>query len=370
MKNTIKSILAILLAIAVIFSVAGCGNKDTVSDSTAVNDDFFTDDTENTISGDSADATDTSSADASTTTSANNSSATQDKNPTANKTGGKSWKDVLTSMPKSLRGTTVTVMNWNPMSEYTGAAAAIKEFEKQTGITVKWQTIDMGIYTTRLASMVASNTAPDVVKTCTPIPSWMQSFQPIEAAGYDFSDEAWDKAVMQDYTINGKTYAVSLKNTHLGSVTMMFYNKDIISKYDYEDPYKLWKNGKWTMNKFLDMCRDYKKDSNAEIACTGTDWNELTELYGFAGPVGYDGKKYYSNLSNSNFLTVTQKVADLYHVEKLFCEGRAETMDAGESLFYSGAAIYLRRNNTWLGQLKTAGTLYAVPMPTIGYGKG
>ena len=366
MKNTIKALLSMMLILAMVFSVAGCGNEKESSETAGVNDDFFTDEVTNTVSDETdsvtSDSKDTSSGGSQTTQSQ---SSSKTSTPAESTVGGKSWKQVLASMPKSLRGTTVTVMNWNPMSEYTGAAAAIKEFEKQTGITVKWQTIDMGVYTTRLASMVASNTAPDVVKTCTPTPSWMQSFQPLSAAKYDFTDEAWDKAVMKDYSVNGVPYAVSVKGTHLGSVNMMFYNKDLISKYDYEDPYKLWKSGKWSWKKFLDMCRQYKKDSNAELACTGANWDVWTELYGLAGPVGFDGTKYYSNLNNSKFLTVTQEIADLYHVEKLFSEGRAEYMDAGDCLFYAGAAIYLRRNNTWLGELKSAGTLYAVPMPPI-----
>ena len=31
---------------------------------------------------------------------------------------GKSWEEILAEMPNELRGTTITVYNWNPLSEY------------------------------------------------------------------------------------------------------------------------------------------------------------------------------------------------------------------------------------------------------------
>ena len=355
MKNLLRAMTAILLVIVMTATMAGCGDKQ--DPQSGVNDGFFTD--EESRMSQSTDSGATSSSSDSGSTAPTSSVRAE------NTVNGKSWNQVLSSMPKELRGTTVTIANWNPMSEYTGASATIKEFQKQTGIKVDWQTIQYGIYTTRLASMVASGNAPDVARTRTPNPAWMQSFQPLSAAGYDFTDAAWDQTLMKDYTVNGVTYATSLKGTHIGSVNMMFYNKDLISKYDFEDPYTLWKNGKWTMSKFISMCKEYKKVSNANFGCTGAYWEGWSELYGIAGPVGYDGNQYYSNLSNSTFVTATQQIADWYNKDKLLGWGRAEVFDASESLFYAGASVYLRRNNSYFGNLKSAGTLYAVPMPSV-----
>lgn len=368
MKQTLKSLLSVLLVLVMVFSVVGCGDSGDKTSQPAVDDDFFTD-TESVIEGDdNADSTGSSSGNASAgaNASSKNEAATNTSSvPKESVVGGKAWKDVLASMPKNLRGTTVKVMNWNPITEYTGAAVAVKEFEKQTGIKVDWQMVDMNVYVTRLAALVASNKAPDVVRTCTPVPSWMLSFQSLDVAKYDFKDDAWDKKVMKDYTVNGVTYATSLNNTHLGTVNMMFYNKELIGRYDYEDPYKLWKAGKWTWSKFIDMCKKFKKEANADRACVGAEWETWTQLFGIPGPVGYDGNKYYSLLGDSKFLTVTQQIADLYHVDQLFHQGQAEEMDSGNVLFYAGASIYLRKNNSYLGELKSSGSLYAVPMPSI-----
>lgn len=231
MKNTLKTILSLLLALAMIFSMAACGNsggaESTPTD--AVDDDFFTD-VENEVETSSQAQTSSEAGNKNSDETESAKPNTSSKESSAN--GGSankpddssSWKGMLDSMPKDLRGSKLVVVNWNPVSEYTGASAAIKEFEKQTGISVEWVTVEHSVYTTRLATMVASNNSPDVVRTRTPNPAWLQSFQSIEAAKYDFSDKIWDQTLMKDYTVNGVTYATSLKGTHIGSVDMMFYN--------------------------------------------------------------------------------------------------------------------------------------------------
>ena len=351
MKKFLKSSLSLMMTLVMILAIVGCSGNETKTDP-AVNDDFFTDEETDIATDSEVESTDSSKEETI-------------ENNDENLAGGKSWKDVLNSMPKKLRGTKLTVVNWNPASEYTGASTAIKEFEKATGITVDWVTVEYGVYTTRLATMVASNTAPDVVRTRTPNPAWLQSFQSIDTANFDFTDAAWDQTLMKDYTVNGVTYATSLNNTHIGSADMLFYNKDIISKYNYEDPYKLWKNGKWTMEKFISMCKDFKKDSREDYGCVGIYWQGWSQLYGIEGPVGYDGTKYYSNLGNNKFLTVTQQIADWYNTDKIMAVGRAEFFDGAQALFYAGDSVYLRRNNSYFGSLKSSGTLYAVPMPSI-----
>ena len=365
MKQTVKALVSIVLLLAIAFSAAGCEKKETSSNSSseaALGDDFFAD--KETLTSNEENAAGTSESSLSGDSGKTSVGGTVSV-PKENLVGGKSWEAVLSSMPKSLRGTTVTVYNWNPVSEYTGAPAVIEAFEKQTGIKVEWKTVNFDVYVTRLAALVASGESPDVVRTRTPVPSRLVSFQPLSAANYDFTDAAWDQTLMKDYTVNGSVYATSLKNTHLGSVNLMFYNKALINRYDIEDPYKLWKNGKWTRSKFLEICELYKKESKVNFACVGATWEAWTEMYGIAGPVGYDGSKYYSNLGNSQFLTVTQQIADLYNTSKLMGEGRAEVFDAGQSLFYAGASVYARKKNSYFGSLKSTGSFYAVPFPSV-----
>ncbi len=354
MKKNIKAILSVLLVLVMVFSFAGCGDSgEKPAESTAdMTDDFFTD-TESVIGNDASSKTDTTQSDG------------EQSIPEDNKVGGKSWAEVLAAMPKSLRGTTITMYNWNAAGEYSGAPAVIQQFEKDTGIKINWMTVNYDDYYSKLTSLIASGEAPDVVRTLTPNAQGLKTFQPISVTGYDFSDEAWDQTLMKDYSVNGKIYATSLKNTHIGSVRMLHYNKALIEKYDLEDPYQLWKNGKWTWEKFLDICKDFVSESKAEFAVGGRGWEVWTEMFGVRGPIGYDGSKYYSAIGDSNFITVTQEIADLYNTSKLFKQWSSDEFNQGECLFWGGASVFARRNNAYFGNLKSAGTLYSVPLPAV-----
>lgn len=365
MKKYLKSFFVIVFVLLFLVSFVGCGNETVNSDNS--DDDFFTDDEVQVSRQDDSNPTN-QPGDSNVpvnTTSSKKSTQKSTENTGSNKIFGKSWMEVLATMPSSLRGTTVTVFNWNPPEEYTGAPSVIKSFENSTGIKVKWMTENYDTYLSKLASLVASDLAPDIVRTLRPDPIGLQSLQPVSVAKFDFSDDAWDKLLMDVYTYNGKCFGVNLKNTHVGAVTMLLYNKALINKYDLDDPYQLWKNNKWTFNKFLDICREYKRESGAEYACGGQDWCKWSQMYGIPGPVAYNGKKFVSLVSDSKFVQVTQKIADLYNTERLFAYWKADEFNNGDCLFWAGGAVFSRRQNSYFKSLKGAGSLNVVPMPAV-----
>ncbi len=363
MKKTIKSILSMFLVFVFIFCVVGCGKNEVDPDTNDANADFFAD-SENLINdGSNSSQNDT----VSNGVVLNNGTNSKPQQSTGNKNtvGGKSWKEVLASMPEKLRGTTVTFYNWNPPSEYTGSTEIMNTFTKETGIKVKWLTQDYDTYRTKLASMVAADEAPDFARTNKPIITSMLSFQPLSATNFDFTDGAWDKSVMKDYSINGKAYATSLNNTHFGSMSVMFYNKSLIDKYDFEDPYKLWKSGKWTWDKFLDMSREFKEEAGTKYGAASWEWSGLTQIFGVGGPYEYDGQKYRSVVNDSNFIKVTQEMADLYNTESLIEDYGLGSFQKGEVLFWSSFSIHGRRLNGYMSNMKNEGILYAVPLPSV-----
>ena len=376
MKNTLKSILALAMVICMILTVAGCGDKkkEAASDP-AVDENFFTE----TTSQEDASTGDTSSQTSSTQSNqqsqqqstAVGSGSTSSSNkvtttvPKENTIGGKSWKEVLAGMPKKLRGTSLIMYNWNPATEYTGAPAVMDAFMKQTGIKVEWRTINYSQYFTKLPALIASGeNIPDMARTRGPIPSWVQNYEPLSISKYDFKDKAWDKNMMELYTFNGKAYCTTLQNTHIGSIDLIFYNKDIINKQNYEDPYKLWKAGKWTWEKYLSMVEDAKEDgflgANGERMFTG-----YLSSRGISGAISYNGKQYTSNWLKKDFLKAHQELGDLFNKDSMFHFGGEETFNAGKILFYTGTAVHMRKKNSYFGNLKAANTVYAVPYPTI-----
>jgi len=361
MKKIMQKSLMILLACCMMLLAVGCNTTiDTESISTAgitsetssnvenfIDDDFF--------EGEEALGNDSDSGVSSRTSPI----------PAANVVGGKSWADVFKGMPSSLKGTTLTVYNWNAISEYTGGANAIKQFQKSTGINVKWVTENFDTYLSKLASMVASGSSPDLVRMRSPLPSGSMSVQPISVTGYDYSDDAWDKWIMNSYTANGNVYATSLNNTLVSSPDMIMYNKALISKYDLDDPYQLWKKGQWTYDNFIKLCKDYKSESGSDYAGSLYDYSQITSWFGVTGPVAFDGKTYTSTLSNSNFISATQKMADLRNKDRLIKAWDSDGFDQGKILLWIGSAVYTRRNNSYFNSLKNAGSIGVVPCPKI-----
>ena len=292
----------------------------------------------------------------------------ESKQPEENNHSGKTdsaWEEVLAEIPEELKGTKITVCNWNAISEYPGGATAIKEFTDMTGIEVEWQVEDFNTYISKLASMVASGETPDVVRMRSPLVTNYLSMQPVDVTGFDFSDGAWDSYVMDSYSVDGKCYGVSLANTHISSPIMLFYNKSLITKYDLEDPYTLWKNGQWTYDKFIQIMKDFKAETNADYVCSFFDYAEFSAMWGVEGPIHYDGKEYTSNLKDSTFISTTQTIADLINTDHLLARYKPEEFDQGKILFSTGSAIYARRQNAYFGNLKSAGSLQVVPMPTV-----
>lgn len=361
MKKQITRIFSLLLVLVLCFTCAACGG-DTNSTPNTNNDDFFTD-TQNIISTESETQGDATVPSNQTGTSTSGSTSSVPQN---NVVKGKSLAEVLKSIPKDLKGTTIEVANWNPISEYAGAEEAIKKFESLTGIKVKWTVIEYSVYFSKISSRIAVDDAPDVCRTRTPNVVVLQNFQPLSVTGYDFSDEAWDSTLMKNYTINNNAYATSLAGTHINSATMMFYNKSLILKYNLDDPYKLWKNGKWTWDKFISLSEEFIKASKSEWAVTSSNYDPWLPSFGVQGPVEFDGAKYKSIIKTDKYIDAMQTITDMHTGTKILKHWDTSGFENGNGLFFVGDSVYARRRNSYFASLKKDGLLEVVPMPSHG----
>lgn len=90
---------------------------------------------------------------------------------------------------------------------------------------------------------------------------------------FDFSHVWWDQNAVEDLTINNKLYFVtgSADTTRLDSIRALFFNQDMIREHDLEDPYTLVDEGKWTMDKFAELCKSVVADVDGDGEMTDTD---------------------------------------------------------------------------------------------------
>lgn len=206
---------------------------------------------------------------------------------------------VLASMPSELRGTKITFLSWYDPKERE-EKDVIAAFEQKTGITIENRVVDYTGYATTVASMLATGETPDVLRMKSPSLSLIKLLQPLSVTGFDFSDKAWDKYTMGLYTFGDKCYAANLVYTPYFLPTMFFYNSSVIEDMGFEDPYELWKKGKWTWSKYREMCSTWVNENGAEYiggAISTAAWVSDTAGASFT-KLNDDGITYSLDLTN------------------------------------------------------------------------
>ena len=88
----------------------------------------------------------------------------------------------------------------------------------------------------------------------------------------------WTQEGVDALTYNGKCYEVGgdIAVSLLKGINCMFYNKKLAEDYSAPDFYKLVDDGKWTIDKVLEVSKDVYKDLN------GNGTKDESDQYGFA----------------------------------------------------------------------------------------
>lgn len=368
MATKFKRVLCLILSIALVFSLAACGNNDTESivdlgGDEEWNVDIDTDVDNSNSSGGSTDNTpDKPIIDVSVPD--DTGSSTTVKTPAVKNADDLSWKDLLAQMPSSLRGTTIKIYSWNPIKDVTGAEKVISDFEKQTGIKVEWTVGNYENYESEIAALINSGDSPDLIRYNSPAASRMYLTQDIaKATGYDFKGDIWDSRVTESYSVNGKIYGVNLKNTFNQQPTVVTYSMSTINRYKLEDPYTLWKNGEWTYDKFIDMCKEFKEETGRPAWMTSGHMEML--WFNNVNMINYDGRKYTNNLSDPAVLKSLQASCNNL-ADGIVCEAMREhdKLENGTYLFFTTNILAARRTDFHFSTLKADDDLYCVPVPT------
>lgn len=373
--KSFRRMTGLLLALFMLLTVVGCGDKPTESD-------ISTDTTSSTVSdgptvpggaGDSSDVTTTTGtgtekADGTTTAGGGSATAgtTASKDNVTTTTKGSSsasreynmqdpnnpYKD----MPAELKGTTVKfLMYWDPHPE---DKAKFRAFEKTTGIKVK-QVVSPSV-TEKLTTMIAAKDSPDVVRW----DSWPTStelLQDISVAKVNKSDPVWDQSIFKATTWKGKTYGI---NTY-GEKAINYYivyNEDMFLDNGIKSPGEYWKNNEWNMETFEKACRDIGSLGDDIYGyCCGTRYDFVWSA-GLGGVVTYKDGQFVSNLTNPAFVEAMRFVAQ-------GCKDKIMLYDwtPGSELFNAGKLGMILSSNYGLekeGFFKNAKfTIDAVPLP-------
>lgn len=349
-----KRTLALILSVFMLFALTACGGEETSSDLPEINygNEVDTeDDDDETMDG-------------TTTTviqggSSGNKSPALDMDvyenvdvPVINK---KAKTQFLESVPKSLKGKTVSILTWwEPMDN---EVAKMKTFEKETGIKIKWIPA-IGDYASKLASMIAANNSPDIAgmrNADFPTSILQGRFRPISESKLDLTKtDVFDKETINNFKINGEVYGIVVKGSSLLSFNVLTYNNDIFINNGIKTPAEYFKAGEWNRDTFLELCKQIKTKTGLTAIAGEYGGHQLVKAGGLQAVEVINGK-LVSNIDNSDYrenirwvtrLSTTEKVADWGMSRDSFINGKcAMYLDTGYALqsdnVYSKAKINL-----------------------------
>lgn len=97
----------------------------------------------------------------------------------------------------------------------------------------------------------------------------------------DLTNPWYDQRIKEDYAVNGKVFGMTGDYTLRNPMTefVIQFNKQILSDYNFSDPYQMVWDGSWTFDKMWEMASQTSNDVNGDGQMDGNDiWGFITEV--------------------------------------------------------------------------------------------
>lgn len=371
------------LLLAAVLSVSGCGSKDLSSTGSDYGSEpeqtllVSEENTESVLDG-TKDNSSTASKNGGSTQTVNNSktASTGSKIPAA--TAGKTTFDAnpYANIPQSVKSKGVHVLMWR---DYTPLEQQlINSFQQKTGMKVRTTKTTEDAYSTKLMSMVSGSDSPDVVLIgSTNFPGLaLRALQVMDPSVYRLDDSFWYKTYMDVFKANGKYFAVSARGPWATEDTnyVTYYKPAVLKMAGIsEDPFALYKQGKWDWEKQKEMATRVKQKGNGYI---GISFQSQDVMMYSAGVdfVTYDGKQFASALDNAATASVVTKAwqqVATYQNNGLSSGWSLNNVIQGKVAFFNAISygMYDAEADDWFSDVAhTSNDLRAVPIagPTAG----
>ena len=117
----------------------------------------------------------------------------------------------------------------------------------------------------------------------------------------DLSNPWWDQKANTDLAMKGKMFYTTgdISTIDNDCTFCILFNKSLLNTYDMEDPYQLVRDGKWTIDKFIEMASQVSQDLN------GDSKYDENDLYGFC--IWQDSMMGMINAAGEKFCTINDK---------------------------------------------------------------
>lgn len=232
----------------------------------------------------------------------------------------------------------------NPDSTGKSKSVALEMFETKYGGKIEWMPTTWENRYNDLSTMVLGGEGVDFFPgdDTFNFPKGIINgmFQPVDDY-VDMSSSIWQnvKEGYEIYNFGGKHYEFV---TDVTAQQVCFYNKNTIEAYGFDDPYELYKEGKWNWDIFKTMLLDFVDQDAGRYGLDG--WYTEMALFTSTG-VPLVGTRDGNVVTNVNDATVEKALNfgyDLYNNGLMYPFGEfgwsthLEFIGSGDELFYLG----------------------------------
>lgn len=289
MLNTTKRVLALLLALAMVFALAGCKKSTTVSEVVVYEDDPASEQG-GTQSGNSNPVP---------------GSGTQSGTSTP---GGGTETPIGGVNYDELEGTTVRFAA-TLLPEDDGSAYIIEGFEKKYKMNVKIDYVTLDGYIQEVQGLIANGNSPDVGRSNGDFPACLAYFDSLDKAKLDFNDPIWNQNTFKLSTFNGVPYMCDTYGCYWTELDICIYSKKLLNAAGCPTPQQLAKQGKWTWDNFMNIAELCTQKMGAPAGCINT--KELALHMGGGNVFRVENEKIVSGI-DANTTAVVRRYAEAW----------------------------------------------------------
>lgn len=155
------------------------------------------------------------------------------------------------------KNSTVKVLVWYDVPKRESSVA--DAFTKSKGYKVQFVKTSLNNYQTKLASLVASGSAPDcaaILGETYPSTVIRGLYEPL-SSDFDLKNNIWDQGLIEQYKWSGEYYGVVAKGSMFGDMYCVYFNKTLFDERGEKTPYQIWKedSNAWTWTKFREVAK-------------------------------------------------------------------------------------------------------------------
>ncbi|MBR5473218.1 MAG: extracellular solute-binding protein [Clostridia bacterium] len=351
MFNKTKRVFAIVLALALVFSLAGCKQaaEDEGSVEYIIEEEIVYEDGGST--GNNQDGQ-----------TGNQSGGNQSGGSTQN---GDYAVNLLTQAElDALRGSTVKfAATIRPQDD--GTQYVIDSFEKKYGMKVEIVFVEFDTYIQDMQGLIANGQSPDVGRSNGDFPACVAYLDSLDKAKIDQkNDSIWNQTTFQYSTINGQPYMCDTYGCYWTELDICIYSKSLLKAAGCPTPQELAAQGNWTWDTFMEIARQCTKQMGAPAGCIFTP--ECAVHMGGGNVFKFENEKIVSGIDAKT--TAVIKKYDEAYKEGILNTKSTTGISQGITAIGTGHAWSLRKDGDLAAQGASLADIgfYYLPSYTAG----